>query len=440
MFSYLAMMPRSYGPQPEDFGEGLYPLLAFAVTVLVYVVLTLDIPYLLYRLITIPLRRQERARLFLDIVESCARQGKSIENAIVSLAEMEPRPDLISEMFPTFGPVVWGFVRGLVWFILPGREDVFGHRLRRLAGLLTRGLPLADSLQQVPGIVPAHVAEMLRIGGETGNILKVLPACRKSLTTATSKVRGAMNYVVVFSSGFFFSFIVVILGIVYVIAPRMRDMVQDMAWDNRRTGLPSFALPEWITDPRYTWWLVYAAGILAVVLLLFAIYYVGGSRLNEYLALGPVADRLVLLLPWRRMELQRDFSAMLAVLLDGGVPEGRAVEMAARATANRVLIRRGAAAVDALRQGRPLTEAIARLDRTGELKWRLANALHRNAGFLDALAGWHESLEAKAFQAEQAAAQVITTLLVLANGAIVGLFAVGLFQLLLVIIKAASVW
>ena len=37
-------------------------------------------------------------------------------------------------------------------------------------------------------------------------------------------------------------------------------------------------------------------------------------------------------LPWRRKRFQRDFSAMLAVLLDAEVPETEAVGLAAEAT------------------------------------------------------------------------------------------------------------
>jgi len=87
-----------------------------------------------------------------------------------------------------------------------------------------------------------------------------------------------------------------------------------------------------------------------------------------------------------------------------------------------------------------LTEAIQLIDETGEFRWRLANALHAHGGFLRALTGWHESLDAKAFQEEQAAAHTVTSGLVLANGLIVALVAIGVFSALISIINAGVLW
>ena len=72
-----------------------------------------------------------------------------------------------------------------------------------------------------------------------------------------------------------------------------------------------------------------------------------------------------------------------------------------------------------LQQGTKLPEAVRVLDDSGEWRWRLANGLGRAGGFVRALAGWHDALDAKAFQLEQTAAQVATTLLALFNGLIV---------------------
>jgi len=46
------------------------------------------------------------------------------------------------------------------------------------------------------------------------------------------------------------------------------------------------------------------------------------------------------------------------------------------------------------------------MDAAGEFQWRVSNGLRHGHGFLQALAGWHDALDAKAFQLEQAAAQV----------------------------------
>ena len=65
--------------------------------------------------------------------------------------------------------------------------------------------------------------------------------------------------------------------------------------------------------------------------------------------------------------------------------------------------------MERLREGVALTEAVQAIDDTGEFRWRLTNAAYGRGGFMAALSGWHEALDAKAYQLEQAASQVITT-------------------------------
>ena len=151
-------------------------------------------------------------------------------------------------------------------------------------------------------------------------------------------------------------------------------------------------------------------------------------------------DWLHFRLPWRRKRLQRDFSTLLAILLDSGVPEPEAVALAADGTANSIFRRRAGRAVESLRQGVKLTQAVQSLDDSGEFAWRLANAVHGHAGFLQALAGWHESLDAKAFQQEQAAAHGITSALVLWSGLFVGAVAISVFTFLVSITNSAVLW
>jgi type II secretory pathway component PulF len=153
-----------------------------------------------------------------------------------------------------------------------------------------------------------------------------------------------------------------------------------------------------------------------------------------------LSDAVLFRLPWRRKRLQRDFSAMLAVLLDAGVPEVEAVGIAAESTTNATMIRRASATRQLLGQGIKLPEAIRAMDSSREFSWRLANALQRGGGFLKALAGWHDALDAKAFQLEQTAAQVTTTGLVLLNGFIVASFVIAVFLALVSFLNNALLW
>jgi type II secretory pathway component PulF len=183
-------------------------------------------------------------------------------------------------------------------------------------------------------------------------------------------------------------------------------------------------------------WIVLQAVVL-FLLWLAAFVYIGGPRLMAWF---PILQRVHYWMPWRRKRLQRDFSTMLAILLDSGVPEPEAVALAADCTANKVFRKRAARAVDSLKQGLKLTQAVQAMDDSGEFGWRLANAFHGGGGFFQALAGWHESLDAKAFQEEQAAAHGITSALVLWSGLFVGAVVVSVFMFLVSLINVGILW
>jgi type II secretory pathway component PulF len=181
-----------------------------------------------------------------------------------------------------------------------------------------------------------------------------------------------------------------------------------------------------------------AAAVIGVAIIAF----LGGPRLQRWIEAGvpPLSNWIVYGLPWRRKRLRRDFIAMLALLLDAGVPEETSIRLAAASTANRVFVKRADAAAEDLRNGKKLPTALHRFDGEEELSWRLANAAHAQGGFFPALSGWMESLDAKAFQQEQTVSQIITTCLVLANGVWVGLMAGGLFYVLMSITNQVALW
>ena len=56
-----------------------------------------------------------------------------------------------------------------------------------------------------------------------------------------------------------------------------------------------------------------------------ALIYIGGPGFVRWFQFRsvPIVDWITWRMPWKRKKLQRTFSAMLAVLLDGGVPESR---------------------------------------------------------------------------------------------------------------------
>jgi len=130
---------------------------------------------------------------------------------------------------------------------------------------------------------------------------------------------------------------------------------------------------------------------------------------------------------------------MLAILLDAGVPESEAVTP--RGTEHRQLCFRDSLApgkLDSYNRAKNSRDAIGAVDDSGELQWRLANAVHGHEGFLRSLQGWHDTLDAKAYQQEQAASQVLSTMLIILNGVLVSIVALAVFQPIIAVINVRS--
>jgi general secretion pathway protein F/type IV pilus assembly protein PilC len=351
--------------------------------------------FLIHFILTLPMRRAERARLFLDLVDSAITQGRPLEETLISASY--------------------------------SGDPALGARFHLVAAWLERNLSLSDALDKVPRYLPPQITAMLTAGRKIGDLGKVLPACRQLLKDAVSQTRGAINYLVILT------FVITPLGVgVFTfmgvtVVPKFKEISVAMGGNASAIAF------------LYDHSAALVASQIGLLLLLWiaALIYIGGPR--DALRF-PVLDRLYFRLPWRRKRMQRDFSTLLAILLDSGVPEPDAVALAADGTANTAFRRRAARVVENLKRGMNLTQAVQALDDTGEFAWRLANAAHGHTGFLQALAGWHESLDARAFQQEQAAAHFITSALVLWSGLFVGAIAVSAFMFLCSFYNTAVLW
>lgn len=356
-----------------------------------------------YLLFSLPLRRRERARLFLDVVEFTVKQGRPLEESIIALSKT--------------------------------RERTLGIHLQTMAAYLATGLRVSQALDAAPRLLPPRVAAMLKTGGQIGDIAKVIPACRQTLGDAISETRGAVNYLVVMA--FLTTPFCVLIPIIlfHLVLPKYREVFESLT--------PEISFPAGFQviatlQPFVTLGLV----LLMLLFLLGALLYVGGPRFAAWIQtrVPNAIDWPLLLLPWQRRRVHRDFSSVLALLLDADVPEADAIAMAADCTANGVFRRRVQRAVRQLQDGVSLAEAMATLDLRGEFKWRLSNATRGQGGFVRALSGWHEALDAKAYQQEQAVAHVFTTVLVLLNGAFVALVTITVFGSLVAIINGGLQW
>jgi type II secretory pathway component PulF len=382
-----------------------------------------------------PLRRQERTRMFLDLLEAGFRQGQRPEVALAQAAQTN--------------------------------DPSLGKRFQQLATRLREGVRLSQALEEVPALLPLQVAATIRVGEEVGDVRKVLPACRGLLRDADSQTRNGFNYLVIANLVMMPTMPILILILNFLIFPKFIDIT---------AGYDQAAPAVTLLVMRIGFWVAEAQLLLAFFLWCWVGLYIRGPRAHGWvrvdgtkaprrpilkrplwkftrtgfdwrMELGPIIrpllsnfigyplarlrDRILYALPWRRRRLQRDFCATLSLLLDAETPESAAVALAAEATANNVFIQRARRALQDLSAGQTLQAALQRFDQAGEFSWRLANAAAQQGGFLPALSGWMEALDAKAFQQEQTASQLITTGLVLCNGVVVGLIAAGIFTVLI---------
>jgi len=309
------------------------------------------------------------------------------------------------------------------------QDRAIGPRFFMVAAHIESGLRLGGALARVPRFLPPQITAMIRTGEQLGDLKKVLPACREVLRPAPDTVRTTMYYMV----GVLLIFAPLAIGLISILSffviPKFSAVGSGM-------GLPVWPLAEFVF--RFTPELIMFEAALFCALIAVAVVYLGGPgfvRWFQYRNL-PVVDWLSWRIPWKQKQLLRTFSAMLAVLLDGGIPEAEAVRRAGESTANEICRRRAQRVIAALAEGARLDDAIGAFDATSELRWRLANATHARGGFLDALHGWHAALDARASQQEETAIHAFSSGIVILNGIMVGLIAIGMFGMLVMFLKA----
>ncbi|MGA2853202.1 MAG: type II secretion system F family protein [Verrucomicrobiota bacterium] len=378
-----------------DFAQFLFGLFWYAVLILLP---GGALAVLMHFLLSLPMQRRDRALFFLDLLETVLQRGQPVEQAILAAAENHDR--------------------------------AIGVRFFMVAAHIEGGARLGEALEKEPRFLPPQVNAMLRGGEKLGDLKKVLPACREVLRIAPDTVRSTAHYMVAILLIFapVACWLITLLSVFVV--PRFKEVAA--CYDGRLWPFTLFVFH--LNDSHV---LVGFEILVFLALMTVAVLYIGGPGFVRWFQFRsvPVVDWITWRIPWKQKKLQRTFSAMLAVLLDGGVPEAEAVRLAGDSTANEICRHRARRVIAALEKGVKLDEAVRAFDDTGEFHWRLTNAAHAHGGFLKALRGWHEALDAKAFQQEEAATHVLTSGLVILNGLVVALIATSMFGMLVMILK-----
>jgi type II secretory pathway component PulF len=397
----LPLLGFLFGELPDWVFDGLGRFLMMILSSGLWLAIIIAEFYLVHFLFSLPLRRTERARLFLDLLNDALQRGQPVEEMILSVAR--------------------------------SGDLTVGVRFHILAAHIENGLRFGEALKKTPRYLPPQISAMLLAGERLGDLKKVLPAAREILRERPASVRSAVHYLILVILFFTPLYVGVMMMTMTFVVPKFKDVAAGM-------GIHLWPVSLFVLNTNSAGILIGAELFLTLLVIAMAILYIGGPGFTRHLQFRgfPIADWLAWRTPWKRKRLQRTFSALLAVLLDGGVPETEAVRLAGESTANAICRHRAARVIAAIESGIKLDEAVRRFDDSREFRWRLSNAVHARSGFLQALRGWHEALDARAFQQEEAAAHALTTGVVLLNGAFVMLIAIAMFGILMAVLNASA--
>lgn len=376
--------------------------LAWVLCALLALTFVIWLPYGIFKLIRLPLRRRECARLFLDLLETALASGQPLDRFFTDVAATG--------------------------------DPTLRAPFHLLASRIRSGLRFEVAVALTPGLLTVQMAEIIKAGVQMGDLGAVLPACRRLLRDGESHARGAINYLILLMAFSAPAVPILLLSVDHFVVPALQSLAREMLVSGRVRGLQTMHELIGFVLPAYV--------LLWLIVLGWSFGYLAGPdwKQTRPVWIRWLLDQLTWRLPWRRKRLERDFAGLLAVLLDAQVPERTALELAAQSTGSSRMMARAARAGQQLEQGVAFPAALRQVATARELDWRLAHAQHGRTPFIQALSGWLESLDATAFQQEQGAAHLFTTGLVLLNGLLVGSIAIAVFSFFIDLIQEAVLW
>jgi type II secretory pathway component PulF len=306
-----------------------------------------------------------------------------------------------------------------------------------------QGLSFPKALLFSGSYLPGNVRAVLQAGLVYGDAKRVVSAAFDALGENALKVQTQLNYAFVLLMIVTPASLLLLPFWRIAIWPKMAAIWDSMVAEDATMGSTSIAMPAltlFLTNNAFIITFAYFAAIavlFAAILLYLVNPVLGTPRFGFW---RRITDSALLWLPWLELRCFRTFSIMLGTFLDSGLKEEEAMRLAAASTNNISFERRIKPALNSLAEGRALDKALESIEPTGEFSWRLSNALRSRSGFLQALSGWHETLEARATRAEEVMAHACTTAFVLLNGVLIGTIVVSVFLLFVTLLNEAVLW
>lgn len=230
------------------------------------------------------------------------------------------------------------------------QSKLLGVTLNQVAGDVERGQSLSQAMSGHPRVFDRLYVSVVRAGEASGELDKVLlqqATVIEKTVALRRKVRSAMTYPV----GVLILVLIIMIAMLTFVVPKFKDLFAQVGSE---LPLPTQMLLTGSNLIRTWWW----ALILAVAGLVFAFRRYRATRngrlqVDRFKLKAPVFGQLA-----HKASMAR-FSRTLASLLGAGVNLLPALEMTGEAVGNRVIEDSMVSIRDAVRDGRPMSSAMA---------------------------------------------------------------------------------
>lgn len=256
--------------------------------------------------------------------------------------------------------------------------------INEVRGDIEDGMALSESFRKHPDVFNPLIVSMVKAGEVSGNLQRSISFIAENIEKnyrLTSRIRSAFIY-----PGFIMSVAAVVgFVVVTIVLPKLTDIIRTLDME-----IPWFTkvLISFGDFMSVYWWAV----ILAVVGVAFGfIYYIrtesGRKEWDQVLLKIPIVKSLMCYVYMTR------FTENLAVLLDGGIPIVKALDIVSEIMTNHVYHAIMVTAADEVRSGGNISTVLAksadipaivtRMVRVGEETGKLSEILKKAAAFYD---------------------------------------------------------
>ncbi len=388
-----------------------YPPVSLVVSLLLSLIINIAIVGLLFLIVSHPVRR--RRRIF-ELIEML-KLGLSSTGSMTSGLDMVVRSqDRSMDRF---------VMRFYKWLLASGHPSEFLNARRNLGW----------------GYLPASIKGILSscwgvVSDE--KLVQLLENCASHSWSQGSAFqnRKQINLVPVLVISFLL--LMIFSWFSLVILPRFNSIMSaTMGGDDPMIHLSAFST-EFLRLASAYGHATFVPPVLVSVLACIIILYAGRGIFHRSFEpfsrfIEGHADRII---PYRRQLAEKDFAMNLCALLDAGIPESEAVDLACQSVSRPHWNQKRREAQSLMAGGSALPEVLDSVLEDPSLKWRFRNLLHsvspRNPGLHGRLLPWAEMVSRKAAAAASMALDILLMGFIFLYGFIIAAMAFAIFDML----------